>query len=545
MSKNDKEIIAVIDIGSHSLKMKIAQINNKQEIKTIEDLRYPIPLGIDTFTHGVISYHSVREVCRVLEGYKQIIKDYGIENFRIVATNAVREAKNKNYVIDQINRISGLYLEVLDIPIVRFLTYKAIQNNLANYAQVRQEGSFLVNISAGSSDISIYKRNQLLSSQSIRIGPLRIRELLSDLQRKTLNFYIILEEYVASIINVLELERQLDEARHFIALGGEIAYISQVCNHGKLKKPGEINKIEKNDFLQLYQELVARSVSQFDLPITKQPGIDKKPYFIQNPKADLVKIYHIPQDMVDLFLPSMIIYKKFFEMSKANYIELPLISFRDGVLQDLLEKRFSISESTYYRKDIISSAWNLAYRYRCDIPHIRDVTSKAIQLFDQLKEMHQLGERDRLLLEIAAILHDIGKYISLESHSKNSYQAILSTSIIGVTVKELNTIANIVYYHHRLIPDESHSNLQEFNQEEKFSLVKLIAILKIANALDKSHLQKIKRFDLIFSDKSIICQAEANKEPYLEEWAFNISSKFFQDIFGIKLKFKLWGFYNE
>jgi len=226
-------------------------------------------------------------------------------------------------------------------------------------------------------------------------------------------------------------------------------------------------------------------------------------------------------------------------MSKVNYIELPLISFRDGVLRDLLEQRFATSESTYYRKDIISSAWNLAYRYHCDIPHIRDVTSKAIQLFDQLKEMHQLGERYRLLLEIGAILHDIGKFIGLKSHYKNSYHMILSTHLIGVTVKELNIIANIAFYHHRLIPDECHQNLQKLNQKEKINLVKLIAIFKIANALDKSHLQKAKSFDLIISAESIYCQVEANQEPYLEEWAVNVNSEFFKDIFGIKIEFKL------
>ena len=410
MNSKNKEIIAAIDIGSHSLKMKIAQINQNRDIKTIEDLRNPIPLGIDTFTNGFIRYESVREVCRILEGYRRVLQDYGVERYQVVATNAIREAKNKNFIVDQIQRKTGFSLKVLDASMARFLAYKAIRNNLENYAQIRQEGAFLLSIGAGSSEISVYKNNQLLFSQSIRIGSLRIREILSVLQKKTLDFYQVLEEYVTSVLDVFELGRQLDEVKHFIAIGGEIANISRVCNRNK---PEKLNTIDKLDYLNLYQELVLRSVNRFSSPITGQPNSNRKYFFINNPEVDLVKTYHIPQDMVDLFLPSMIIYKRFLELSKADFIRLPLISFRDGILQNLLEKRFPISGPTYYREDIISSAWYLAHRYCCDIAHIKDVNDKALKLFDQLKKIHGLGPRERLLLEIAAILHDTGKYIGL------------------------------------------------------------------------------------------------------------------------------------
>jgi len=530
LKKKNSEIIAAIDIGLHSLKMKIARIKNDHSIKTIEDLRYPIPLGIDTFTKGNISYDSVREVCRILKGYHLKLKEYDVEHYRIIGTNAIREAKNRDFIINHIKMITGFDIEILDISMARFLTYKAVRGNLEHFTRIRKEGAFLVGVSAGSSEVSVYKADHLQCSLSIRIGSLRIREMLSDLQKKTIEFYKILEEYVESILEAFHLSQRLDKVNHFIAIGGEIANISRVCN---FNQPKRLNKIKRNDFINLYKELVSRSTDYFSLPVEN----DK--HFLNTPEIDLVKKYRIPQDMIDLFLPSVIIYKKFLELSQAKCIELPLISFRDGILQDIMERKFPSSGDNYYTKDIIDSVRYLAERYSCDTKHYEDVTRKVLKLFDSLKKLHCLKRRERLLLEIASILHDCGNYISLTDHYKNSYQIVMSSSLIGITSRELHIIANVAYYHSHVEPSEHDRNFHQLEYGERLIVSKLVSLLKIANALDKSHLQKINDLEIKSIDHYIDCYIKSDKNPYLEEWAFHSRAGYFQKVFGIPVQFKL------
>jgi exopolyphosphatase/guanosine-5'-triphosphate,3'-diphosphate pyrophosphatase len=215
MKKN--EIVAAIDMGSHALRMKIAQISSEGKIRTLELLRYPISLGRDTYAMGRVSFKTVDETCEILKGFKNLMADYGVKTYRMIATSAVREAENREYIADQIRLKTGLNIEVISNAEERFLTYKAIRENLPDHEKVRKEGAVIVDIGSGSIEISVYRDGYLAMSQNIKLGSLRIREVLSSIEGRTLNFPKILEEYISSNIDHVHVIK-----------GGEIFVIKQV-----------------------------------------------------------------------------------------------------------------------------------------------------------------------------------------------------------------------------------------------------------------------------------------------------------------------------
>ncbi len=511
--KNKNFIVAGIDVGSHSLKMKIAQVNSDGSIKTLENLRRTLSLGKDTFAIGKINFETVKRTCEILKGFKQIMKEYDIDMYKEVATSALREAQNKEYMIDQIKSKTGLDIEIISNSEEKYLTYKAIRENFNDYKKFRREGALVLDIGSGSIDISLYNNNSLVYTQSMKLGSLRIKEILSSLERRTLDFSSILEEYIESNTHGLKIFRNSKQIKHFIGIGGEISIISKICN--KTNDFDKLKFIDKDIFMKYYKKLMYKPLYQ------------------------LVKEYKIPAERADILIPSMIIYKQFLNLTTSTGINAPLVSLRDGLICDIVDKIFDTYRNREFNADIISSTRHIAQRYRCDMDHSSDVEKKALVIFDALKNLHGLDTRERLLLRIAAILHDIGKFINLVDHNFNSYNIIKSLDIIGISKKEIEMIANTTRYHDKSEPSINDYTYRILNSEERIVVSKLIAILKIANALDMNHKQKVKDLNVIYKDDEVVIEAISNNDALLEIWTLESTVDFFKEVFGVKLEIKM------
>jgi exopolyphosphatase/guanosine-5'-triphosphate,3'-diphosphate pyrophosphatase len=501
------EIIAAIDVGSHALRMKIAQISSHGEIKTLELLRYPVSLGRDTYAMGKVSFKTVDETCEILKGFKKLMADYRVKIYRVIATSAVREAQNRDYIADQIRLKTGLNLEIVSNAEERFLTYKAIRENLSDHEKVRQEGAMIVDIGSGSIEVSVYRDGHLAMSQNIKLGSLRLREVLSSIEGRTLNFPKILEEYISSSMDRIHVTKGREKYENFIALGGEIRIIGDICNKEEGKEQRKF--IEKESFIQLYNTLMHKSI-----------------YSIGHE-------YGVSQERADILLPSMMIFKKFLDKTQAPVIHTPLVSLRDGIISDIVDKQFHTRREEEFIEDIISSARVQGKRYKYDEAHAREVEAKALVFFDELKKLHGLGKRERLLLQLAAILHDIGKYIDLNRHYVHSYHIIMALELMGISREEKHIIANVARYHSRAVPSDYHENFRELNEKNKVIAAKLIAIIRLADALDRSHRQKVEEMKIVLDDKKVLVKVDVADDFLLEEWTFETKAEFFEEVFGV------------
>ncbi|WP_094548477.1 HD domain-containing protein [Petroclostridium xylanilyticum] len=505
--KNKSEIIAGIDVGSHALRMKIAEVWENGEIKTLEMLRHPIFLGRDTFAMGKVSFETVDETCEILKGFKRLMTDYHIKTYRAVATSAVREAQNKDYIVDQIKLKTGLDIDVISNSEERFLTYKSLREKIPNYREIRNAGTMILDIGSGSIQVSTYNHKSLVFSQNIKLGSLRIREILASIEGRTLNFPKILEEYIVSNIDRLKVFQPQDTYKNFIALSGEIRIISKLCN--KTDDHEKLRFIKREDFETVYKELMYKSAHS------------------------LIKDYGVPHESADILLPSMMIFKMFLDMTEAKGMYAPQISLADGIISDIIDRNFDTQRQEDFVEDIISAAGFLARRYRYDQPHAQDVEQKSLALFDALYKLHGLGGRERLLLQLAAILHDIGKYINFNEHYIHSYEIIMASDLIGISKEELEIIANVARYHSREVPGYSHENFRKLDEKNRVIVAKLVAIIRLADALDRSHKQKIRGMKINLEEKEVIIKVETVEDALLEEWTFETKAEFFQEVFGV------------
>ena len=157
----------------------------------------------------------------------------------------------------------------------------------------------------------------------------------------------------------------------------------------------------------------------------------------------------------------------------------------------------------------------------------------ALTIFDSMKRVHGMGRRERLLLRIATLLHDCGKYISMVNLGECSYAIIMATEIIGLSHREREIVANIVRYNH-LEFDYSMENSEGIDREEYLTIVKLTAILQIANALDRSHKQKCRDIKAVRKDDKLILTITTNEDITLERGLFGSRAEFFREVYSIE-----------
>jgi len=221
MSRN-YELIAAIDVGSNALRMLIAEISAKKDVKILEDLKKNIHIGKDTFSTGRVSVETIHQTCTVINGFVHLLKQYKIKKYRAVCTSGIREAENRDYILEQIRLRTGLTIEIINNAEERFLTYKAISDHLPDFCKLKEQGAVIVDIGSGGVEITFYSNGRLLFTEYIKVGSLRLSEILSQLEQQTLDFPSLMEEFIESKIYLLEPRIKKLDIKNFIGLGGEI-----------------------------------------------------------------------------------------------------------------------------------------------------------------------------------------------------------------------------------------------------------------------------------------------------------------------------------
>ena len=231
-------------------------------------------------------------------------------------------------------------------------------------------------------------------------------------------------------------------------------------------------------------------------------------------------------------LPTLLLMRKITQLTDCENILLSPINLCDGLAADYAERKFRLSCGHDFTEDILSASRNVAQKYEVDLSHIDTVQTLALQIFDRIKKIHGLGKRERLLLQLGVILHGCGAYINALHARECSYHILLSTEIIGISHKERLIVANMIRYN-----DESFPSFEEldgdFSREEYITIVKLNAILKIANVLDKSNRQKIKNVGVSERNGILTITADTMADITLECEACH-GKRFKQDVLDVE-----------
>jgi exopolyphosphatase/guanosine-5'-triphosphate,3'-diphosphate pyrophosphatase len=509
------EVVAALDVGSNLVRMSIAQIGSGGEIEILEDVEKNTHLGRDSFSYGRIQNETIMQLCEILKGYTKLMRDYRIKNYMVVGTSAIREAKNRDYLLDQVKLQTGVSIEVINNAKERFYMYKALRDYLLNTKFINKKDSLIVDIRSGGVEVSIYSDNKLKFTEYLKIGSLRLREVLADLQKRSLHFSSVLQEYIKSEVDFLKSIIKGARIDNFIGLGGELKTILKLCEMENVMEENmsdSIRTIGRDTFEKLFDKINHLTTEQ----------IEEK--------------FKLQKNQAQILLPSMVLFRSFLHMTESDGIYAPFLSLRNGILADIADQWHETPRKKKIIDDIISLVWNIGKKYFIDEQHSSYIEKTALSIFDQTHKFHNLGNRERFCFRVSAILHDIGKYINYNSHDIHSYNIIQYQDIMGFSDRELNLIANIVRYHEEDLPDFSHKQYSDLDERDRLTVSKMAAVLRLAEALDVSHKQKITDFEISINKNELLFKVTSKEDIMLEQWSFSQVSGFFEDVMGVRPK---------
>jgi exopolyphosphatase/guanosine-5'-triphosphate,3'-diphosphate pyrophosphatase len=248
-----------------------------------------------------------------------------------------------------------------------------------------------------------------------------------------------------------------------------------------------------------------------------------------------IEQFGMSADRADVIIPASLMFSALLKFSRSKTVVFPMAGLRDGILNEMLEENLGNPAGGEYEQ-IIHSAFYNARRYSANIRHAKVVHQLAVQIYDGIKELHGLFQRERLLLEVAAILHDIGRFIRPSSHHKHSQYLIQNIELVGLTNSELKLISLIARYHAGSAPSENHTDFQKLSPKNKTIVRNLAAILRVADALDREHKERVHSVMVRLESSRVLLIPSGDHDQLLANWAVNNKKSLFEEQFQRQLE---------
>ncbi|MEX0819680.1 MAG: Ppx/GppA phosphatase family protein [Pirellulaceae bacterium] len=504
--------VAVIDIGTTSVRMAIAEIDAQGDVRILETLQQAVSLGKDTFTTGRIGKATIEECVRVLRSYRQLLTEYQIvlpEQIRVVATSAVREAGNRLAFIDRIYIATGLQIEPIDEAEETRITYLGILPYLRAEPALATGTTIVIEVGGGSTELLVVRDRNVLYANSYRLGSLRLRETLEAYQAPTGKVREFMETQIERTVDQILEHVTLDDSCEMIALGGDMRFATY--NLISDWNPKHLARVPLADLKEFTNRILEMS------------------------EDELVRRYPISFPDADTVGPALLTYVQLARAFKLTDVLVTHTNLRDGLLKAMATDSVWTEEFSH---QIIRSAIDLGRKFHFDETHAVQVAETSRQLFEQLRTQHQLDHRFAVILYISALLHEIGLYIGYPSHHKHTMYLIRNSELFGLGRKEVLLAAIVARYYRRASPQPSHEGYSTLDRDERVAVSKLAALLRIAVALNDSRSQRINNIRCEIKGNRLLISVLNVQDISLEQLALRQNASLFEDVFGLQVQLR-------
>jgi exopolyphosphatase/guanosine-5'-triphosphate,3'-diphosphate pyrophosphatase len=442
--------IAAIDVGSNAIRLAIANVTGNGESQILYNVREPVRLGQDAFTKGTISAHTIDRTVQAFVDFKQKLNERAVTHVKAIGTSALREATNGDSLIRAVMKAAGIEISIIGGEEEARLIHLAVKERV----NLKNKVAMLVDVGGGSVEVVLADDTNVLCTESYSMGSVRLLKILDEKAGEE-RFHQLVTEYVDATQRRLEQEIGNQKIDICIGTGGSIEALGELRQ--KLFDKNSNQKITADELKALVKKLRGMTFEQRIQELRLRP------------------------DRADVIVPAAIVLQKIVQQAKVDEVVIPGIGLKDGVLLEITaELRDQAKRS--YRNQIIESARRLGKKYYFDEKHATVVAKLAMQIFDQTKSFHQLDDEARLILEVAALLHDIGHYVNVSNHHKHTFYLIESSPVIGLTTLQTNMIANVARYHRKSPPKMQHKPYEDLQPKQRLIISQLAAILRLARA---------------------------------------------------------------
>jgi exopolyphosphatase/guanosine-5'-triphosphate,3'-diphosphate pyrophosphatase len=483
----------------------VGEVDESWHVTTVENIRLPVRLGRDVFSRGHFDKITIQQTEDAFLRFKRVAENYDVRRLRAVATSATREAANGDLLIDRVFRSSEIEIEVINGEEEARLIHSAVAHAL----DLKGKRTLMIDIGGGSVEVTISTGRNIISTESYNIGTVRLLEKLDSKAKSKLHFGRMVRDYAEAARYRIERDLGNEKIQFCVGTGGNVEEI------GRLRQ--KIFKTDSDRFIRLdeLEELIDR---------LNRMTVD-----------DRIHKLKLRADRADVILPASIVLHLIANEAGVKQIAIPNVGLKDGILQDIAED-LSRAPRPHRREQARESAIHMGRKYQFDEKHACLTARLAARLFEQSSPLHELEDGNLLLLEIGSLLHDIGHFINAVDHDKHGYYLLRNHRLIGLTLREQNIVANLVRYHRKQSTYAEDEDFKSLPQKDRLLVVKLSALLRLADSMDISHTSHVTDVSLKETKQGWRIRLFGSNDLMLEKWTLAKRKSLFQDTFGANLE---------
>lgn len=495
--------MAAIDVGSNGMRCMAAEFQDADTSKVLLQDRAPVRLGHPVFQTGAIDRETMEAALTALNAFRRQLDALKVQHVRAVATSAVREAANQAAFLMRARQEAGLKVEVIHGAEEARLVLAAVAHRLP----LGREPWMLMDLGGGSLEVSMADQRGIRWSESHPMGAVRLLEEFESCKGDTKKFQTLIAETVAT----LRIAAAKGRAPHgLVATGGNIEELARLA--GLKDGEGKVDVLDVKQLRDILQKLAK-----------------------MEPKERVERLGLRP-DRADVIVPAGLVYEQVAKLTGLDAIHIPYVGLKEGVLHDLIDG-LAVHTDPRARKEtqVLDASVALGHRYQFDEEHGVHVSRLALSLFDQLQSRHRLKAVDRSILQAAAVLHDVGRFVGDEKHHKHSYYLVSQADLPGLAEHEVELAAQVARYHRKKEPSGRHAPFAALTPADQKRVTVLAAILRVADALDREHRQAIRSIKVSKKGATTVLRAKGDGALMLEQWALEAKGGLFCRVFDTTL----------
>ncbi len=539
-----KRRIAAIDVGTNSVRLIIAETSPDGSYRILDDEKEITRLGKGLSTTGMLAADSIEHTVVTIARMKSIAEGYGASEIQVVGTSAAREAKNASTLEKQIRERTGLELRVISGEEEAMLAYRSA----AGAFDLAGVPGAVIDIGGGSTEIILSaavgsgvrgappdSRRAGLGGgviervYSLPLGAVRLTDQFGGPEQCSGKRYAEMVAHIKSMLKE-QVGRAPITPQLVIGTGGTLTTLASMVLQKEIGASGD--------------GLFAGGVQGLEIGRADLKHLLE--YLRKLPVKERTRVPGLSADRADIIIAGLAIIDGVLKRLGANRVRVHEGGIRDGILLGMVGGASDGPDGSA-KRDPMRAVRRFAKSCAYEAVHAKHVTGLALRIFDQLAEQQHamrlpqgvtLGPEQRMLLEAASLLHDIGYLINYAQHHKHSYHLIVHADLPGLTTSQVQVIANVARYHRAADPKPKHRAFAVLSEEDRATVRALSGILRVADGLDRTHMQNVRGLEVRIDQKQAFFEVEAASEPAVDLWGAVRKSGLFKEVFGLQPHFQ-------
>jgi len=519
---------AAIDIGSNSCRIAIASVQN-HALHTLHEDREVVRLGESVFETGMISPDAMANTIRALKRFQKAVQAHVVDRVRVVATSAMRDARNAAAFIAWVKSSTGW-----DVDVISGLEEgRLIHLGVVTHEPGARGRCLMIDLGGGSCEVTLSEDGRIREIVSLPLGAVRLQQEFLRNDPPTREDLHRLQSFIDR--EIARAQRKLGEPKValVVATSGTAAALTEAVGAPQfvpgakaVAKKSVVKKSALKKVLKKPAKLQPLSATALQIRTVASK-------LAKMTNAERIAVPGIGPKRGDIIVGGAIVFATLMERLNLAAIRYSTLGLRDGILAQMLadtDMRASVHRAV--EEERWSGVLRVAKRYGVDPKKYEPVRADAVKLFDLLSRVHELPDEYRFWLASAAVMHDVGKFMNHQGHHRHTQYIIANSEIFGFSPVQRAIVSAIARYLGKSRPDAEDRPMRFVPPEEHLYVRRAIVLLRLAVALNQDRVNDTLRIAAKIYPKRVVLELRATRgNAELESWSARKESAYFREVF--------------